>query len=58
MSVFNTPDTAAVLDRLATLMAAGDVVPEVAGSYDLEGTADAQRDVLAESFLGKLVIAP
>jgi NADPH2:quinone reductase len=58
MSMFNTPDTAAVLDRLATLMAAGDVVPEVAGSYDLEGTADAQRGVLAESFLGKLVIAP
>jgi NADPH2:quinone reductase len=39
-------------------MAAGDVVPEVGGTYDLEDTADAQRDVLEESFLGKLVVAP
>ncbi|MEF8840544.1 MAG: NADPH:quinone reductase [Haloarculaceae archaeon] len=56
MSMFNTPDTGAVLERLATLMTAGDVVPEIAGTYDLEGTADAQRDVLNESFLGKLVV--
>ena len=58
MSMFNAPDTGAVLDRLATLMAAGDVVPEVGGTYDLEDTADAQRDVLEESFLGKLVVKP
>jgi len=58
MSMFNAPDTGAVLSRLATLMAAGDVVPEIAGTYDLEGTADAQRDVIEESFLGKLVVTP
>ena len=58
MSMFNAPDTGGVLDRLATLMAAGDVVPEIAGSYDLEETADAQRDVIEESFLGKLVVTP
>ena len=58
MSMFNAPDTGAVLSRLATLMAAGDVVPEVAEVYDLEDTADAQRDVLEASFLGKLVVAP
>jgi NADPH2:quinone reductase len=57
MSMFNA-DTGAVLDRLATLMSAGDVVPEIAGTYDLEDTADAQRDVLGESFLGKLVVVP
>jgi NADPH2:quinone reductase len=56
MSMFNTPDTGAVLERLATLMSAGDVVPEIAGTYDLEEVADAQRDVLEESFLGKLVV--
>jgi len=58
MSMFNTPDTGAVLDRLATLMAVGDVVPEIAGTYDLEETAEAHRDVLGESFLGKLVVTP
>jgi NADPH2:quinone reductase len=58
MSMFNAPDTGAVLSRLATLMAAGDVVPEVAEVYDLADTADAHRDVLAESFLGKLVVTP
>ena len=58
MSMFNAPDTGAVLSRLATLMAAGDVVPEVAEVYDLEDTADAHRDVLEESFLGKLVVTP
>jgi NADPH2:quinone reductase len=58
MSMFNAADTGAVLDRLATLMTAGDVVPEVARTYDLDATADAQRDVLEESFLGKLVVRP
>jgi NADPH2:quinone reductase len=58
MSMFNTPDTGAVLSRLGALMAAGDVVPEVAETYALGETADAQRDVLAESFLGKLVVTP
>jgi len=58
MSMFNTPDLRAVLDRLASLMAAGDVVPEVARTYSLDEAATAQRDVLSESFFGKLVIEP
>jgi len=57
-SMFNTPDMSAVLARLATLMRYGELVPDVARTYDLEEAADAQRDVMAESFFGKLVIRP
>jgi len=39
-------------------MDAGAVEVEVAESYDLEEAAAAQRDVMSESFLGKLVIEP
>ena len=58
MSMYNTPDTGAVLSRLGTLLAAGSVVPEVTRSYPLAETAEAQRAVLEESFLGKLVVTP
>ncbi|MFC7227220.1 NADPH:quinone reductase [Salinirubellus salinus] len=58
MSMFNTPDTGAVLARLGTLLAAGRVVPEVARTYPLAETPDAHRAVLEESFLGKLVVIP
>jgi NADPH2:quinone reductase len=58
MSMFNTPDTGAVLSRLGKLLVAGDVVPTIRRSYDLERIADAHRDVLEESFLGKLVVTP
>jgi NADPH:quinone reductase-like Zn-dependent oxidoreductase len=58
MSMFNVDDTAAVLDRLGRLVASGAVVPEVARTYDLAGTADAQRAVLEESFVGKLIVEP
>jgi len=58
MSMFNTPDTGAVLSRLGTLLAAGSVVPEVTRTYALDETAAAHRDVLGESFLGKLVVKP
>lgn len=58
MSMYNTPDTAAVLSRLGTLLGAGSVVPEVARTYGLDETAAAHRDVLEESFLGKLVVRP
>jgi NADPH:quinone reductase-like Zn-dependent oxidoreductase len=58
MSMYNTPDTGAVLSRLGSLLAAGDVVPEVARTYSLAETAEAQRAVLEESFLGKLVVLP
>ncbi|MFC6835466.1 NADPH:quinone reductase [Halomarina ordinaria] len=58
MTMFNTDDTGAVLSRLAQLMAAGSVVPEIARTYPLAEAAQAQRDVLDESFLGKLLLEP
>ncbi|WP_266077793.1 NADPH:quinone reductase [Haladaptatus caseinilyticus] len=58
MSMFNTPDISTVLDRLARLVADGEIAPEIAGVYSLEEVADAQRDVVDESFLGKLVVEP
>lgn len=56
MSMFNTPRIADHLEKLAYLMAEGDIEPHVERSYDLDDAADAQRDVMADSFLGKLVI--
>jgi NADPH:quinone reductase-like Zn-dependent oxidoreductase len=58
MSMFNTPRLADPLDRVASLMGAGDLDVVVARTYALDEAADAQRDVMADSFLGKLVIAP
>ncbi|MFB6153956.1 MAG: NADPH:quinone reductase [Halodesulfurarchaeum sp.] len=58
MSMFNTPDFGAVLDRLAALMKDGRIVPDVARTYDLEEAAEAQRAVLDDSFFGKLVVQP
>ncbi len=58
MSMYNTPDIGAVLERLATLMACGDLVPDIAGRYPLEEAGEAQRAVLEESFLGKLLVVP
>ena len=58
MSMFNTPDLGAVLDRLATLVASGRIVPDVARTYDLDDAADAQRAVMEDSFFGKLIIEP
>ncbi len=58
MSMFNTPDFRVPLARLATLMSAGDLTIDIAGEYELEGASEAQRAVLEESFLGKLVVVP
>ena len=58
VSMFNTPDIGSVLERLARLYERGDIEPVVAETYDLEGVADAQVDVLEESVLGKLVVVP
>ncbi|MFB6071071.1 MAG: NADPH:quinone reductase [Halanaeroarchaeum sp.] len=58
MSMFNTPDIRAVLERVASLMADGLIVPDVAETYPLEEAADAQRAVLSESFFGKLLVEP
>ncbi|WP_284008669.1 NADPH:quinone reductase [Haloarcula pelagica] len=58
VSMFNTPEFGAVLARLATLAADGAIEPVVVREYDLAEVADAQRAVLDESFLGKLVVTP
>ncbi|QLG61576.1 zinc-binding dehydrogenase [Halorarum salinum] len=58
MSMFNTPRLADPLADLATLWGEGDLTIEVARSYDLEEAGEAQRAVMEDSFLGKLVIEP
>ena len=58
MSMYNADDIGAVLERLADLCARGEVAPVIYETYDLDETAEAQRAVLEDSFLGKLVITP
>jgi NADPH2:quinone reductase len=58
VSMFNTPDMAAVLERLATLLADGEVGAVVARRYALDDVAEAHRAVAEDSFLGKLVVVP
>lgn len=58
VSMFNTPDIGAVLDRLGRLAATGAVAAVVDREYDLAGVADAQEAVRSESFLGKFVVVP
>ena len=58
VSVFNTPDIGAVLSRLATLLADGDLTGVVARRYPLADVADAHRAVMDESYFGKLVVVP
>ncbi len=58
MSMFNTPDLSVPLRRLAALARAGDFEVDVARTYSLDEAPEAQRVVMEESFLGKLVLAP
>jgi NADPH:quinone reductase-like Zn-dependent oxidoreductase len=58
MSMYNTPDLRRPLAGVATLLGDGELDIEVARTYDLDDVAQAQRDVLNESFLGKLVVTP
>jgi len=58
MSMFNTPDLRVLLRGVAYLMERGDLSIEIARSYDLEEASEAQRAVMEDSFLGKLVIEP
>jgi NADPH:quinone reductase-like Zn-dependent oxidoreductase len=58
MSMFNTPDMRVPLRGVAHLMDAGTLSIEVAETYSLEEAAEAQRAVMEDSFLGKLVIEP
>lgn len=58
MSMFNTPNLSRPLKRLATLMEREEITIRVERSHSLEDAGEAQRAVLEESFLGKLVIEP
>lgn len=58
VSMFNTPNFGDVLERLAVLLADGELTAEIADRYALEEVATAQRDVLTGSVLGKLVVVP
>jgi len=51
-------DKVRTLETLGRLLSRGDVTVEIARTYDLEEAARAHRDVLAESFVGKLVVVP
>jgi NADPH2:quinone reductase len=58
MSMFNTPDLRVPLRGVAHLMATGALDVEVARTYDLSEAGEAQRAVMEDSFLGKLVVEP
>jgi NADPH2:quinone reductase len=58
VSMFNTPDMARVLQRLAALMDRGALAPQVARTYGLDEVSEAQEAVVEDSFLGKLVVEP
>ncbi|SDY42648.1 NADPH:quinone reductase [Halobellus clavatus] len=58
MSMFNADDLSAVLDRVGTLAASGEMLPVVHETYDLDDAGEAQRAVLEDSFVGKLVLVP
>ncbi|MGM0590958.1 MAG: NADPH:quinone reductase [Halobacteriota archaeon] len=58
MSMFNTPDLTVPLERVARLMADGDIEIAVARAYDLDEVPEAHRAVMEDSFLGKLVVTP
>jgi NADPH:quinone reductase-like Zn-dependent oxidoreductase len=58
MSMFNTPDLRVPLRGVAHLMDAGELSIDVARTYDLADAPEAQRAVMEDSFLGKLVVEP
>lgn len=58
MSMFNTPDLRVPLRGVAHLMATDRLSIHVARTYRLDEASEAQRAVMENSFLGKLVIEP
>ncbi|MEA1930142.1 MAG: zinc-binding dehydrogenase [Euryarchaeota archaeon] len=58
MSMFNTPDFRPRLSKLASLMASDELEIQVAETYGLDEASEAQRAVLEDSRLGKLVLTP
>ena len=57
-SMSDTSDVAAVLERLASLLADGGIDPVVPRRYDLADVGEARRAVVEDSFLGKPVVTP
>jgi NADPH2:quinone reductase len=58
MSMFNMPDLRVGLAGVADLMGRDRLSVKLARSYDLDEAGEAQRAVMEDSFLGKLVIEP
>ncbi|QSW99003.1 NADPH:quinone reductase [Haloterrigena alkaliphila] len=58
MSMFNTPDLRVPLRGVAHLLERDRLSIELARRYGLEEASQAQRDVMNDSFLGKLVLEP
>jgi NADPH2:quinone reductase len=58
MSMFNTPDLRVPLRGVGHLMDAGRLSVEIARTYDLSEADEAQRAVMEDSFMGKLVVVP
>jgi NADPH:quinone reductase-like Zn-dependent oxidoreductase len=58
MSMFNMPDLRVGLRGVAHLMETDRLSIELARTYDLDEAREAQRAVVEDSFLGKLVIEP
>ncbi|OKY78624.1 MAG: NADPH:quinone reductase Qor [Candidatus Methanohalarchaeum thermophilum] len=58
MSMFNTPSFRDILRELKGLMDKNKVRPILNKSYRLEEAAEAQRKIIEDSFLGKLIIKP
>ena len=58
LSMVRWPDVSEPLERCARLMDSGDLVAEIDRTYGLDEVGDAHRDVVEDSFLGKLVVVP
>ncbi|GAB7014577.1 NADPH:quinone reductase [Halolamina salina] len=58
MLLFNAPDLREPLRGVGHLMGIGELSIEIARTYDLDEADLAHRDVMEESYLGKLVVTP
>ncbi|MFP8952401.1 NADPH:quinone reductase [Natrialbaceae archaeon A-arb3/5] len=58
ISMFNTPDLRVPLRGIAHLMETGALSIELARRYGLDDAGEAQRAVMADSVLGKLILEP
>jgi NADPH:quinone reductase-like Zn-dependent oxidoreductase len=55
---FNLEPVGGTLERVGRLLETGALSMVIAGSYDLDEAAEAQRAVVEDSFVGKLVVRP